>query len=97
MRDLVTIRASVDAASDGPWTAYALGRGSPETVIEGGPRGEHTVAEIQPCADHPDLAAADGEFIAHARTDIPDLLDLVDSLQTELAQLRGVPELRVRR
>lgn len=90
---LAEIRARVDAAAPGPWRES-------ETVADRGADQWY----VLPPADYSDLILARGfsddlprdaralanrTFIAHARTDIPDLLDEIARLREALAQ---VPE-----
>jgi hypothetical protein len=69
--DLDAIRARVDAATEGPWTADALA-GDLDA-----PSG-YRVAEVLAWSD------PDAEFIAHARTDVPALLAEVERLQARV-------------
>lgn len=68
--DLEAIRARKDAATPGPWDAPLLG--GVWTDDDGG--GWITT----------DAEDANAEFIAHARTDIPDLLEAIDRLRSML-------------
>lgn len=85
--DLEAIRARANAATEGPWAPWfdldgaphmagLLMVGNADGVI---PDGEHGVGgvDINPIAHT--YTPEDREFIAHARTDIPALLDLVDT------------------
>lgn len=72
--DLPAIKARYEAATEGPWT------GEDNYV-----RGDHGVLAMCPCygpgylAEFP--AAANAEFIAHARTDVPELVAEVERLR----------------
>lgn len=77
--ELTAIRLRCEAATPGPWTSYVEGRdhdsGSDFIMTDG---------------DDIELAggatAADQDFIAHARQDIPRLLDEIERLQTKLQE-----------
>jgi len=84
-----SIRARVDGATPGPWTADTA---DPEDVVVWGPQESEWLANIgnwsRHFAEHPadtDIEyqcfevkdAADAAFIAHARQDIPALLAAV--------------------
>ncbi|MET4703118.1 hypothetical protein [Frigoribacterium sp. UYMn621] len=74
--DLTAIRAHADAATEGPWDYVCQG-----VVAQGWVSSEDAL-------DNPVATGrtdADGEFIAHARTDIPTLLDLVAALAKQVA------------
>ena len=66
---LAEIRAGVDQASSGPWEV------SGDKILA-------DVAREIPVASNV-IARIDADFIAHARQDVPFLLDLVDSLTKE--------------
>lgn len=72
---LAAIRARLDAATRGPW---ALGH---DTDINGGWFAEILVPSQHLAAlGYIDSSRADAEFIAHARTDLEQLLDEVEHL-----------------
>ena len=77
---LEEIRARVDAATAGPWTAdrdladYDAGLHNVWEGIEGGYR----------AVAHDIFAFADAEFIAHAREDIPCLLSRLEAAEERL-------------
>mgnify|MGYP007116841650 CR=1 FL=1 len=96
---LAEIRARADAAAAGPWTwnGYRvpdlMGRaGDPETfeydieVIEATHSGECGCRSL--CELELTVGPADREFIAHARQDIPHLLDLIDRVRAAVAEHR---------
>ncbi|MGW5175841.1 hypothetical protein ACWERY_15950 [Streptomyces sp. NPDC004082] len=74
---LVAVAALAAAATPGPWWTETLAEhdGSTSVGIDAG--GDNWVV---PCQD---LDAADAEFIAHARTDVPALLARVAELEKE--------------
>ena len=79
--DIAAIKARADAASEGPWaknpfTAHvdAFEQGYPIPVC----------ALLWPTdLRTEDQSIADGEFIAHARTDIPDLLAALEASEAD--------------
>ena len=75
--DLAAIRARCDAATPGPWTYDETGY-----VDIGLPRSRSIAVGVEIDA----TAKSDGDFIAHARTDIPALLAYVHDLEQELAE-----------
>jgi hypothetical protein len=77
--NLEEIRARSAAASEGPWEADGW-------EVYGPAR--RWVAETHD-PDNVEQCEADAEFVAHARTDIPNLLALVDALTAENARLRN--------
>lgn len=98
---LANIRARAEAASRGPWRweswrddlHHLIGRGgSPEVY-------EYDVEIIEPehfgecgcrsaCYLTNTVSKADREFIAHARTDVTQLLDLLDEQRAVIARVR---------
>jgi len=81
MSDMSAIQARADAATEGPWVMTT--QGGIESASYAGP------------GEVPDSVGgarnqADWEFIAHARQDIPDLLDTVEAQAVEIAALRAV-------
>ena len=75
---LAEIRARVDAATPGPW--HLDDDGAEIKTPDHG-----TIADIW----EPTQESRNGEFIAGARTDVPDLLAENDRLTTELAKYVG--------
>lgn len=73
------IRNRCDAATPGPWRSFWEGRHhtSGDSVIIRGEQEEREDLYISPCT------MADQDFIAHARQDVPALLD-------EVLRLRGL-------
>lgn len=104
--DIDAIRARAEAATKGPWgvgkrrelddlvDTYELEITSPSTNSDEPEAIE--LAIIRYCAGgyrYPHGAAkADAEFIAHAREDIPALLDLLAERDAEIKRLRAVAE-----
>ena len=81
--ELAAMRARVDEATEGPWTASGEYAGSWEVTYTWRPGTE--LAECSRVLDVSDMGDAcgnqgDAEFIAHARTDVPRLLDAVDAV-----------------
>ena len=81
--ELAEIRARVDAATEGPWTASGEYAGSWEVTYTWRPGTE--LAECSRVLDVSDMGDAcgnqgDAEFVAHARTDVPRLLDAVEAV-----------------
>lgn len=64
------IQARADAATRGPWSIWRSGTDYPQSVVANDD-GLSLVAETFTGPQHP---AADAEFIAHARTDVPALV-----------------------
>lgn len=88
------IRARADRATEGPWGHHAHTHGLPSDgpthVCVFDPE-DVPVAEL----DYSSWGERDAEFIAHARTDVPALLDALDAAEVENERLRGlVPALR---
>lgn len=95
--DLRAMRARCDAATEGPWLyrphefddwgMVRISHPSEPWVVAtaraGGPAdlGEHRAAKTDPYRHN-------GEFIAHARADMPRLLDAVEALTGEVARLK---------
>lgn len=76
------IRARAEAATDGPWTAHNMERaGWLIETPESREAGEYPAAEVR--------EGRDAEFIAHARTDVPALLDALDAAEAEIDRLRA--------
>jgi hypothetical protein len=80
--DLDEIEARANAATPGPWEAYFTLHGDPMVVEQGqGPFGAVTLPSTAP----DDYGKANAEFIAHAREDIPALVQRVRELEQTLA------------
>lgn len=74
------IRARCEAATPGPWKLTKDGRYE-----------DHDECRIDLPDDNIELCRYEnGEFIAHARNDIPDLLDEVERLRAENCHLMGM-------
>lgn len=96
-QDIAEMRARVNAATEGPWayrtheiddwgvirTTATKSRRVVATARAGGSSGldPHRQAGDDPCRSN-------GEFIAHARSDMPRLLDAIEALTAENARLR---------
>jgi hypothetical protein len=80
--NLATIEQRVAAATPGPWTSRLA------CYVEAGSGGQVVaVTCVRGVDGHPSLPGlANAEFIAHARTDIPRLLEEVRRLRAELEQ-----------
>lgn len=104
--DLDAIRARCDAATPGPWEEWPhqhmddgcrclccwtiTGWGFRHTLAcEDGPHAA-TNRDAREC-DRDVLTFADAEFAAHARTDLPALLDLAERLEARVAELEADP------
>jgi hypothetical protein len=81
--ELRAIRARCDSATPGPWISYVEGRDhmSGSSFIQTGP-GESRGEDIELSG----ATTADQDFIAHARADVPRLLDEVERLRRRLAE-----------
>jgi len=89
--DLPAIRARVDAATEGPWRIA-----DPLPGLQSGESGSPRY-DIEPDGIATQLSGlvewripADADFIAHARTDVPALLDALATAQAELAASQAV-------
>lgn len=92
---LAAIRQREQAATKGPWTVehdsdcaeygpiveFPHSIVGPRNIGSGGKRYEFRVSEIS------ELSEEDAQFLAHARSDVPYLLDLVEGLRGEIALL----------
>jgi len=89
--DLDAIRARADAATAGPWAVEVDG-GVDMYTGEGWRQVDVCIPESgeggAAMGDH-ELAFEDATFIAHARTDVPFLLDLVDELRRQVKVWKG--------
>lgn len=92
--DIDAIEARANAATPGPWEAIDQKREHHEfkfvrskTAIHKNDRGPSYAYEILSDEDY-DTKSADMQFIAHARTDIPDLIAAYRSQAAEIARLR---------
>lgn len=74
-QQLADMRAREEAAFDGPWFTDSLDEVDGTTSIGVATEGDTFIIELG------DLDPADAEFIAHARTDVPTLLDEVKQLR----------------
>ncbi|KAB2806975.1 hypothetical protein F9L07_28495 [Pimelobacter simplex] len=81
---LANIRARAEAATDGPWFVEPCGDFGAKTALIPDVLRERYGVNSLSCGE--DFATA--EFIAHARTDVPRLLDLLDEARAEAEQWR---------
>lgn len=85
---LARIRAQADEATDGPWEAEqppGPGEDPMRSICVYPQEGGGAIAYVQPLE-------ADAEFIAHARTTVPALLDLADAVLDLADQLDAEQE-----
>ena len=73
---LAEIRARVEAATEGPWTAEYSGEQG-NCVLPPGYRSTREAVAVTRLLS----AQADAEFIAHSRTDLPALLAAVEAVR----------------
>jgi hypothetical protein len=80
--DLTAIRARLDAAAPGPWRSMVEGRDhtSGDNFIMIG-EGANRSDDMHVYRDKTPADVADQDFIAHARQDIPRLLEEIDRLR----------------
>jgi hypothetical protein len=80
--ELEEIRMRCDRATPGPWISFWEGRDhtSGDSVIQRGDQAQFDDLYITPCI------VADQDFIAHARQDIPKLVDEILLLRRMLAE-----------
>lgn len=93
---LEEIKARCDAATAGPWKREGFGTLCYVSKTHGDkgmmictPRLSSVLGDILPLETEPTQKTVDANFIAHARTDIPALVDGVEELQTENERLRS--------
>ncbi len=92
MIDLDAIQARADATSPGPW------KGSPtcrDAVVADAKPGQEVDEEVRYYGGAPigeSMHAADREFIAHARTDVPDLVAELRAARDAINLLRPMAE-----
>jgi len=79
------MRARVDAATPGPWTTYRHAYG---VGIETGDPDDGIQLFIETWGLTYPEHEEDAEFIAHAREDMPRLLDALDAAEAEVERLR---------
>lgn len=77
--DLTAIRARAEAATPGPWTTWVDGHNNHSGVCTDD--GEVGISD--------DVEGADAEFIAHARTDVPALLDALEAAQSRIDKAKA--------
>ena len=82
--DTTAMRARVDAATEGPWISeYSREQGT--CVIPHDARSTREAVATTHLYDQ----AADAEFIAHARTDVPELLAALDEAWQQNANVNA--------
>jgi hypothetical protein len=84
---LAEIRRRVEATPRGPWFWTAGLTPAAHQLVTNG-----AALDIATCTEDPDGPATIAEFIAHARTDVPDLLDALESQREEIRPLRALAE-----
>lgn len=95
--DEAAIRERVEKATEGPWTEGTFREHVPAIAHErngllvGHPKGA-PICEMIQRPGLPEAEEADCDFIAHARTDVPALLDSNAALRGEVERLRAVLE-----
>jgi hypothetical protein len=80
------IRARAEAATPGPWDWYGYGETGRTLYLDNSPY--HDLNVLKTTDDWPPTDA-DAEFIAHARSDVPALLDALDAAEAEIERLRA--------
>lgn len=88
--DLDAIHARIAAAGRGPWLTdpeygWPMGDGNIHEAVRNDSGDGHDVVALTGVKDLHPRSAADAEFIAHARDDIPALLAALDATRAELA------------
>ena len=84
--ELAAIRQRCEAATPGPWTSYVEGRdhdSGSDFIMVGSENTRGTDIYLA------GTTTADQDFVAHARQDVPRLLDEIERLR---AQLGGIDE-----
>lgn len=81
VRRLDDIKRDADAATKGPWRAEDTGRIQPD-VVDAGPSA-CSDPHCRTCG-YVEISDGDARFIANARTDVPDLVALVERLRESL-------------
>lgn len=79
--DRDAIRAREQAATPGPWEPLFTVHGDPFVVPACTPYPSRQIAAVSVAPE--DYGRADAEFIAHARKDIPTLLDALEAAEAE--------------
>jgi hypothetical protein len=85
--ELAAMKARIKATTPGPWTSYFEGRDhfSGDSVIQTSTQGIYITADDY--AGGGGHFAADQDFIAHARQDMPRLIAEVERLRARLGRL----------
>lgn len=77
--DVKAIRERAEKATPGPWTIHSWGEITSFDVTQ------RYVAQAIAINAGYEVAKANADFIAHARTDVPALIDEIERLRRELA------------
>lgn len=94
---IAEIRARVEAATPGPWTIEYIGEDAPpfdHQYITGRILSEHHTytgnsVDVPGCVNDPStMTTRDANLIAHAPTDLADLLAALDAARADVARLR---------
>lgn len=93
--DLAAIKARADAATEGPWAvaeaeSNRLGNHRIVYRVEKDEQGTNWQVAVTYGFSNPGIAdEADAEFIAHARTDVPNLLAALDAANARITELEA--------
>lgn len=85
--DLIAIRKRVEAATPGPWEFERISHGNPDSFSYERNDNYAFISIREDNYKKRMKAKFDAEFIAHAREDIPMLLDLVEELKKRIEDL----------
>lgn len=87
--DRKAARARCAAATEGPWFVVGLPRNPGDPYICAGDEDPHVGSPVADLALQEELSNADADaaLIAHARTDLPAALDLLDQQDVTIAEL----------
>lgn len=76
--DVDAVQQRADAATPGPWTVELLTRPYPQRITNG------QAVIVAQTYTSPEFPAADAEFIAGARTDVPKLIACIRELEQQI-------------
>jgi hypothetical protein len=92
-KELLEIKARVDLATKGPWISYIEGRdhsSGNNFIMTGIIAGEDIWSKNRgEDIELTGASKADQDFIAHARQDIPKMLEEISILKKEIEKLKG--------
>lgn len=89
---LAEIKARCEAATEGPWEIYVPKQSNGwARLVPSGDR-EHDIMTCYSCVYPLDMDKNNADFIAHARQDIPALLEYIATLSEEVAKLTARAE-----